>query len=344
MEQKMMQELSRQQNKEWQGFKDGAWQTKIDVRDFIQTNYAPYLGDELFLSDKTEKTALLWAECLEYSKKERDNGGVLSIDTTRVTGINVYGPGYIQQENEVIVGLQTEKPLERSINPFGGFRMAKQSCEAYGVHMDKTQEEFFRKYRKTHNDGVFDVYTPEMRKARGHGVITGLPDAYGRGRIIGDYRRVALYGVNTLIEAKEVDLLALVDVPMNEENIRLREEIREQIKSLKEFIEMADVYGFDITRPAKNAREAFQWVYFAYLATIKAENRAAMSLGRVSTFLDIYVDRDLAQGILTEKDAQELVDQFIIKLRMARELRTPEYEELFAGDPCGLQNPLVEWE
>lgn len=340
MEQKTMQELKEQQKNEWQGFKEGSWKTTIDVRDFIQKNYAPYVGDEQFLSAKTEKTALLWAECLEYLKKERDNGGVLSIDTTRITGINAYGPGYIQQENEVIVGLQTEKPLERSVNPFGGLRMAKQSCEAYGVHMDKTQEEFFKKYRKTHNDGVFDVYTPEMRKARGHGIITGLPDAYGRGRIIGDYRRVALYGVTVLIEAKEADLLALVNVPMNEENIRLREEIREQIKALKELIEMAAAYGCDIALPAMNAHEAFQWVYFAYLGTIKAENGAAMSLGRVSTFLDIYVERDLAQGLLTEKEAQEIVDQFIIKLRLARELRTPEYEELFAGDPMWITESI----
>lgn len=321
------------QNSEWKGFNQGPWEDTIDVRDFIQKNYAPYLGNENFLCEKTEKTALLWAECLEDLKKERANGGVLSIDTKHVTGINAYGPGYIQKENEVIFGLQTEKPLERSVNPFGGLRMAKKSCEAYGVHMDETQEEFFRKYRKTHNDGVFDAYTPEMRKARSHGVITGLPDAYGRGRIIGDYRRVALYGVNTLIKGKEEDLLSLASVPMTEETIGLREEIREQIKALKELIAMAAGYGFDLTRPAKNAREAFQWVYFAYLAAIKAENGAAMSLGRVSTFLDIYVERDLAQGVFTEIEAQELVDQFIIKLRLARELRTPEYEELFAGDP-----------
>lgn len=335
-----MQELNKKQNNEWKGFKQGSWQTTIDVRDFIQENYAPYLGDEHFLSAKTEKTALLWAECLVYLKEERANGGVLSIDTTRVTGINAYGPGYIQQENEVVVGLQTEKPLERSVNPFGGLRMAKQACEAYGVHMDKNQEEFFTKYRKTHNDGVFDVYTSEMRKARSHGIITGLPDAYGRGRIIGDYRRVALYGVNTLIEAKQEDLLGLSDVPMNEENIRLREEITEQIKALDELIEMAAAYGFDITCPAVNAREAIQWVYFAYLGTIKAENGAAMSLGRVSTFLDIYVERDLTQGLLTENEAQELIDQFIIKLRMARELRTPEYEELFAGDPMWITESI----
>lgn len=338
--QDMKNETIQEHNNPWIGFNRGSWQTTIDVRDFIQKNYTPYLGDDDFLSAQTEKTAILWAECLEYLKKERASGGVIGIDTTRVTGINAYGPGYIRQEFEVVVGLQTEKPLERSVNPFGGLRMAKQACEAYGYSMDKTKEEFFAQYRKTHNDGVFDAYTPEMRKARSHGIITGLPDAYGRGRIIGDYRRVALYGVNTLIEAKEADLQSLNDVPLNDDSIRLREEIKEQIRALGELKEMAAAYGLDITRPAENAREAFQWVYFAYLGTIKAENGAAMSLGRVSTFLDIYVEHDLERGLLSEATAQELVDQFIIKLRLARQLRTPDYEELFAGDPMWITEAM----
>ena len=336
MEQNMEQEM----NKEWCNFENGVWQSEVDVRDFIQKNYTPYQGDEKFLRDKTEKTAALWDECLDLLKQERANHGVLSIDTTRATGINAYGPGYIHKESEVIVGLQTEKPLERSVHPFGGLRMAKQACEAYGYQMDKSLEEFFTKYRKTHNEGVFDAYTPEMRKARSRGIITGLPDAYGRGRIIGDYRRVSLYGVDRLIKGKEEDLRKLNDAPMNEETIRLREEIKEQIKALEELKEMASSYGFDISRPASNASEAFQWLYFAYLGTIKAENGAAMSLGRVSTFLDIYIERDLSQGLLTESQVQELVDQFIIKLRLARELRTPEYEELFAGDPLWITEAI----
>lgn len=332
--------LDNEFKKEWDGFTSGTWQTDIDVHDFIQKNYSPYLGDEGFLAGKTEKTAILWEESLEHLKKERAKGGVLSIDTTRATGITAYGPGYMNKDAEVIVGFQTEKPLERSVHPFGGLRMAKQACEAYGYQMDKTLEEFFVKYRKTHNDGVFDAYTPEMRKARSRGIITGLPDAYGRGRIIGDYRRVSLYGVDRLIEGKKEDLAALNHGLMNEETIRLREEINEQIKALNELKEMAASYGFDISRPAENAKQAFQWLYFAYLATIKAENGAAISLGRVSTFLDIYVERDLQQGILSELEAQELVDQFIIKLRLARQLRTPEYEQLFAGDPLWITEAI----
>lgn len=336
----MKQEMQQKMNKEWSNFKSGIWQGEVDVRDFIQRNYSPYQGDEAFLCEKTQKTAILWDECLELIKQERENQGVLSIDTARATGIAAYGPGYIHKDAEVIVGLQTEKPLERSIHPFGGLRMAKQACEAYGYQMEKSLEEFFTKYRKTHNEGVFDAYTPEMRKARSRGIITGLPDAYGRGRIIGDYRRVPLYGVDRLIEGKKEDLGKLNEALMNEETIRMREEIKEQVKALNELKEMTSSYGFNISHPAGNASEAFQWLYFAYLGTIKAENGAAMSLGRVSTFLDIYIERDLSQGLLTETQAQELVDQFIIKLRMARQLRTPEYEELFAGDPLWITEAL----
>jgi formate C-acetyltransferase len=340
MNQPLKQEMDNKVGKEWAGFREGIWVNQINVRDFIQRNYSPYLGNEEFLTGKTEKTATLWAQCLELLKKERANKGVLSIDTTRATGITAFGPGYMDKASERIVGFQTEKPLERSVHPFGGLRMAKQSCQAYGYEMDKSLADFFAKYRKTHNDGVFDAYTPEMRKARSHGIITGLPDAYGRGRIIGDYRRVSLYGVNRLIEEKEEDLKGLTHALMSEETIRLREEIREQIKALKELKEMAASYGFDLSYPAANAQEAVQWLYFAYLATIKAENGAAMSLGRVSTFLDIYIERDLRLGHITEVQAQELVDQFIIKLRMARQLRTPEYDQLFAGDPLWITEAI----
>lgn len=341
LNQKMNQETNSEVNSEWIGFSGEQWKTRIDVKHFIQCNYSPYLGDEHFLTGKTEKTAILWAECLMYLKKERANGGVYSVDTTRASGINAYAPGYIHKEAEVVFGLQTEKPLERSVNPFGGLRMAKQACEAYGYTLDKDLEDFFVKYKKTHNDGVFDAYTPEMRKARSRGIITGLPDAYGRGRIIGDYRRVSLYGVKRLMEMKENDLAALEDALMTHETIRLREEIREQIKALIELKTMAASYGFDISQPAGNAREAFQWLYFAYLATIKAENGAAMSLGRVSTFLDIYIERDMRQGMLSEAEAQELVDQFIIKLRLARQLRTPDYDQLFAGDPMWITESIA---
>jgi formate C-acetyltransferase len=340
IEKEIEKKMKQAMKKEWNGFVEGVWQDQIDVRDFIQNNYKPYLGDEEFLTEKSDKTAVLWEECLDLLRKESANHGVLSIDTTRATGIIAYGPGYIDKDSEVIVGLQTEKPLERSVHPYGGLRMAKQSCEAYGCQMDKSLEDFFAKYRKTHNDGVFDAYTSEMRKARSHGIITGLPDAYGRGRIIGDYRRVSLYGVNRLIEGKEEDLWSLNDAPMNDEAIRLREEIKEQIRALKELKGMAASYGFDLSRPAGNAKEAFQWLYFAYLGTIKAENGAAMSLGRVSTFLDIYIERDLSLGFITEAQAQELVDQFIIKLRLARQLRTPEYDQLFAGDPLWITEAI----
>nr|WP_077714504.1 formate C-acetyltransferase [Desulforamulus ferrireducens] len=325
---------------EWHGFKGEKWQTEIDVRDFIINNYSPYTGDDSFLCRETARTKKLWEICLGLFKEERAKGGVLSVDTSRVTGITAYGPGYICKELELIVGLQTEKPLERSVNPFGGLRMAREACKAYGYTFDEQLEKFFREYRKTHNDGVFDAYTSEMRLARSLGIITGLPDAYGRGRIIGDYRRVPLYGVNRLIEEKENDLQRMSKVPMHPENIQLREEIREQIKALQLLKEMALQYGFDISSPAANAVEAFQWLYFAYLGAIKEQNGAAMSLGRVSTFLDIYLERDINTGVLSEIEAQELVDQFVIKLRMARQLRTPEYDKLFAGDPLWITEAI----
>ncbi|WP_026486238.1 formate C-acetyltransferase [Caldanaerobius polysaccharolyticus] len=319
--------------KAWRGFKGEKWRNKIDVRDFIQSNYTPYYGDDSFLKSATQRTQKVWNKVQELLKKEIENGGLLSADTKTISTITSHGPGYIDRENEIIVGLQTDEPLKRAIMPFGGIRMVRNSCKAYNLELDPLVDEIFTKYRKTHNDGVFDVYTPEMRLARHVGIITGLPDAYGRGRIIGDYRRVALYGIDRLIEDKEQQLKELeVDV-FDESVIRLREEIAEQIKALKEMKEMASSYGFDISRPAYNAREAVQWTYFGYLAAVKEQNGAAMSLGRVSTFLDIYVERDLREGTLTEEEAQELIDQFVIKLRIVRFLRTPEYNELFSGDP-----------
>lgn len=326
--------------KEWHGFKGEKWLKEIDVRDFIINNYSPYTGDDSFLCRETERTKELWEKCLELFKQERANGGVISIDTSRVAGIASHGPGYICKELELIVGLQTEKPLERSVNPFGGLRMAREACKAYGYSFDEQLEKIFTDYRKTHNDGVFDAYTGEMRMARSLGIITGLPDAYGRGRVIGDYRRVALYGVERLIAEKENDLQQMSKVSMNSESIQLREEIREQIKALQLLKEMALEYGFDISNPAANATEAFQWVYFAYLAAIKEQNGAAMSLGRVSSFLDIYISRDIEAGVLSEIEAQELVDQFVIKLRMARQLRTPDYDKLFAGDPMWITEAI----
>lgn len=324
----------------WQGFRGENWQHNIDVRDFIQYNYTPYSGGADFLCKETAKTKKLWQKCLTFFKEERAKGGVLSVDTAHVSGINAYQPGYIDRELELVVGLQTTKPLERSVNPFGGLRMAREACNAYGYTFDPQLEEFFAKYRKTHNDGVFDAYTNEMRQARSLGIITGLPDAYGRGRIIGDYRRVALYGVDRLSTAKEKDLELMSALPLTSETIQLREEIKEQIKSLQLLKEMASQYGFAIDQPAANAREALQWLYFAYLAAIKEQNGAAMSLGRVSTFLDIYIERDLRTGKLTESEAQELVDQFVIKLRLARQLRTPEYDKLFAGDPMWITEAI----
>ncbi|MBZ4647108.1 MAG: formate C-acetyltransferase [Petroclostridium sp.] len=324
----------------WKGFRAGAWQQNIDVSNFIQLNYTPYDGDESFLTCPTERTKKLWDKCLMLMELESKKGGVLDIDTQKVTSITSHGPGYIQNDLELIVGLQTESPLKRAINPFGGIRMVKQACEAYGYTLSPDIENTFTRYRTTHNDGVFSAYTDEMKKARKSGIITGLPDAYGRGRIIGDYRRVALYGVDKLIEQKVLDLKMLSNSPANEEIIRLREEVSLQISSLKELKEMAATYGYDISLPASNAKEAIQWTYFAYLGAVKEQNGAAMSLGRINTFFDIFIERDLLEGILTEEQAQELIDQFVIKLRMVRHLRTPEYNELFAGDPVWITEAI----
>ena len=319
---------------EWNGFKKGEWNSEINVRDFIQRNYTPYEGDSSFLVGPTKKTTKLWNEVLELYKKEHaSQGGVLDIDTKTISTISSHDAGYIDKDLEEIVGLQTDEPLKRAIMPFGGIRIVEKSCEAYGRKVDDKVEEIFHKYRKTHNDGVFSVYTPDIRAARSSHLITGLPDGYGRGRIIGDYRRVALYGVDILIEEKKRDLDILNVDEINEETIRQREEISEQIKALNDLKEMASKYGFDISKPAKNAKEAVQWLYFGYLGAIKDQNGAAMSLGRTSSFLDIYFERDLKSGTLTEEQVQEIVDHFIMKLRMVRFLRTPEYNELFSGDP-----------
>ncbi len=316
----------------YRNFKGENWKQKIDVEDFILNNYTLYEGDESFLSGPTAATTKVWNKCEDLIKKELENG-ILDVDTKNVSGINSFNAGYIDKENEVIVGLQTDAPLKRMVNPYGGVRMVKESLAAYGYEWDKDVAEKFTKYRKTHNDGVFDAYTSDIRKARHVGLLTGLPDAYGRGRIIGDYRRIALYGIDYLIDEKKKDGMALEKVEITEEIIRLREEVSMQIKALNEIKEMAATYGFDISKPAINAKEATQWVYFGYLAAIKENNGAAMSLGRTSTFLDIYVERDLEEGLITEDEAQEIIDQFIIKLRLARHLRTPEYNDLFAGDP-----------
>ena len=319
---------------EWNGFKKGEWNSEINVRDFIQRNYTPYEGDCSFLVGPTKKTTKLWNEVLELYKKEHaSQGGVLDIDTKTISTISSHDAGYIDKDLEEIVGLQTDEPLKRAIMPFGGIRIVEKSCEAYGRKVDDKVEEIFHKYRKTHNDGVFSVYTPDIRAARSSHLITGLPDGYGRGRIIGDYRRIALYGVDILIEEKKRDLDILNVDEINEETIRQREEISEQIKALNDLKEMASKYGFDISKPAKNAKEAVQWLYFGYLGAVKDQNGAAMSLGRTSSFLDIYFERDLKNGTITEDQAQEIVDHFIMKLRMVRFLRTPEYNELFSGDP-----------
>ncbi|MFS1517788.1 formate C-acetyltransferase [Bacillus sp. SCS-151] len=317
----------------WKNFKEGKWLHSIDVRDFIQTNVTPYTGKEDFLAPPTLKTTQLWDKVLELMKQERDNGGVLDIDTQTVSTITSHEPGYIDKNLESVVGLQTDEPLKRSIQPFGGIRMVKDACEAYGYDLDTEVEKTFTEYRKTHNQGVFDAYTPEMRKARKAGIITGLPDAYGRGRIIGDYRRVALYGVDRLMEEKSKAHARLENDLMSDTVIRDREEISEQFRALQELKDMAASYGYDISKPAVNAREAIQWLYFAYLAAIKEQNGAAMSLGRVSTFLDIYFERDIHNGVLTESEVQELVDHFVMKLRLVKFLRTPDYNELFSGDP-----------
>lgn len=316
----------------WNGFIEGVWQDEINVRDFIQTNYKEYAGDASFLSGATQRTKALMEKVQALFALERQKGGVLDVDTDTVSSLTSYAPGYIDKENEIIVGMQTDSPLKRGVNPFGGIRMARQACEAYGYKLsDKVEQEFL--YRTTHNSGVFRAYTDEMRLARKCHVITGLPDAYGRGRIIGDYRRVALYGVDKLIEEKKKDKAKLADGAFNTETIRLDEELFQQIAFLGYMKEMAAMYGFDISQPAANAKEAIQWTYFAYLASIKEQNGAAMSLGRVSSFFDIYIERDIANGILIEENAQELMDDFVIKLRIARHLRTPEYNELFGGDP-----------
>ena len=320
------------EHKNWDGFKKNLWQDEINVRDFIQANYKEYTGGAEFLSCATARTTALMDKVQQLFALERERGGVLDIDTNTVSSLKSYAPGYIDKENEIIVGMQTDSPLKRGVNPFGGIRMARQACEAYGYKLgDRVEEEF--RYRTTHNDGVFRAYTDEMRAARKCHVITGLPDAYGRGRIIGDYRRVALYGVDKLIEEKKMDKAALANGNFNTDTVRSDEELFQQITFLGYLKEMAEMYGFDISQPAADAREAIQWTYFAYLASIKEQNGAAMSLGRVSTFFDIYIERDFQRGILTEQAAQELIDDFVIKLRIARHLRTPEYNELFGGDP-----------
>ena len=320
------------EHKNWNGFKTNVWQDEINVRDFIQCNYKEYTGDDSFLAGATERTKELMKKLESLFALERQFGGVLDIDTATVSSLTSYSPGYIDKENELIVGMQTNRPLKRGVNPFGGMRMVRQACEAYGYKLSPKIEEEFR-FRTTHNDGVFRAYTEEMRLARKSHVITGLPDAYGRGRIIGDYRRVALYGIDRLIEEKKKDKAALSKNDFNTENIRLDEELYRQILFLGYMKEMAAMYGYDISQPAADTKEAIQWTYFAYLAAIKEQNGAAMSLGRVSTFFDIYIERDLARGAITEEAAQELIDDFVMKLRIARHLRTPEYNELFGGDP-----------
>lgn len=317
---------------QWQGFKDGVWNKEVDVRDFIINNYTEYSGDDTFLGRPTEATKELWDQVSELSKQERDKGGVLDMDTDIVSSIISHGPGYLNKDLEKIVGVQTEEPFKRSFQPYGGIRMAIDAAKANGYDVKKELEEIFTEYRKTHNQGVFDAYTNDMKSARKAGIITGLPDAYGRGRIIGDYRRVALYGIDFLIAEKKRDLLNTTPI-MDDHVIRLREELSEQIRALQEIKKLGDIYGFDISKPAANAQEAFQWLYLAYLAAIKEQNGAAMSLGRTSTFLDIYIERDLQNGTLTEEEAQELVDHFVMKLRLVKFARTPEYNDLFSGDP-----------
>lgn len=317
---------------EWENFKNGRWQEETDVRSFIQSNYKPYEGKSDFLESATEDTLTLWENVKELFNREREKG-ILDADTKLVSNINSHDAGYINKELEKIVGLQTEKPLKRAIMPFGGMRVVKNGLNAYGYELDKDTESIFKNIRKTHNDGVFDAYTEDMRKARSSGIITGLPDSYGRGRIIGDYRRLALYGTDWLIKDKQEQKKQLNRDYMEEEIIRRIEEISEQIRALNELKDMAEKYGYDVSKPAKNAKEAIQWTYFAYLAAIKEQNGAAMSLGRVSSFLDIYIEKDIEKGVLTEKQAQELIDHFVMKLRMVRFLRTPDYDELFSGDP-----------
>lgn len=320
----------------WSGFAGRKWKEDVDVRDFIQKNYEPYDGDECFLANPTEATEKLWGELQKLQKKEREQGGVLDMETEVVSGLTAYSAGYINEdmkELEKVVGLQTDKPLKRAFMPYGGIKMAEQACTTYGYEPSKELHHIFTEYHKTHNQAVFDVYTPEMKKARHNKIITGLPDTYGRGRIVGDYRRVALYGIDFLVEQKKEDLANCGDGTMTDEVIRLREEISEQIRALGKMKEMAAIYGYDISGPAKNAHEAVQWLYFGYLAAIKTQNGAAMSVGRVSTFLDIYIQRDLRNGTITEAEAQELIDHFVMKCRMVKFARIPSYNQLFSGDP-----------
>ena len=318
---------------QWNGFKKGNWNKRIDVRDFIQLNYTPYEGDDSFLEDATDNTKKLWSEVLDLYEKEKEKGGVLDVDTETRSDIDAYKPGYIDKDLEKIVGLQTDAPLKRAIMPEGGIRIVEKSCEAYGYKVSDKIEDIYHNYRKTHNDGVFSVYTPEIRRARSNKLLTGLPDGYGRGRIIGDYRRVALYGVDYLIEEKKEEFENAISSYFDDETIREREELSEQIAALNKLKEMANSYGIDISKPASNAREAVQALYFGYLAATKQQNGAAMSIGRTSTFLDIYFERDLKNKVLKEKDCQEIMDHFVMKLRLIRFLRTPEYNELFSGDP-----------
>lgn len=325
--------------KAWDGFKNGAWNDVINVDDFININYKPYVGDETFLAGPTARTTAVSDKVQDLLRKERANNGVLAVDATRIMRVNTFAPGYIDKDKDIIVGLQTDEPLKRGVCPFGGMRMARQSAEAYGVKLDSSIEEEF-KYVTTHNEGVFNAYSDEMRLVRRLGFITGLPDAYGRGRIIGDYRRTALYGIDYLIEEKKKDKAELQKRPMEEETIRLIEEVQKQIAYFSELKEMAAGYGYDISKPATNTKEAIQWIYFSYLGAIKEENGAAMSLGRTSTFIDIYAERDLENGVFTEEQIQELVDDFILKLRVARHLRTPEYNDLFGGDPMWITEGL----
>ena len=320
----------------WSGFAGRKWKEDVDVRDFIQKNYEPYDGDECFLANPTEATEKLWGELQKLQKKEREQGGVLDMETEVVSGLTAYPVGYINEdmkELEKVVGLQTDKPLKRAFMPYGGIKMAEQACTTYGYEPSKELHHIFTEYHKTHNQAVFDVYTPEMKKARHNKIITGLPDTYGRGRIVGDYRRVALYGIDFLVEQKKEDLANCGDGTMTDEVIRLREEISEQIRALGKMKEMAAIYGYDISGPAENAHEAVQWLYFGYLAAIKTQNGAAMSVGRVSTFLDIYIQRDLKNGTITEAEAQELIDHFVMKCRMVKFARIPSYNQLFSGDP-----------
>ena len=318
---------------QWQGFKGSKWQDEVDVRDFIQNNYKPYNGDESFLEGPTESTNTLWAELQKLQKEERAKGGVLDMETEVVSSLTAYGPGYLDKDLEKVVGLQTDKPLKRAFMPYGGIKMAQQAAETYGYKVNEKFDKIFNEYHKTHNQAVFDAYTPEMKAARHSHIVTGLPDTYGRGRIVGDYRRVALYGIDRLIAGKQEDLNRCGHGDMSDDIIRQREEIAEQIRALKGMKEMAKIYGYDISGPATNAKEAIQWLYFGYLAAIKTQNGAAMSVGRVSTFLDIYIKRDMDKGILTEQQAQELIDHFTMKLRMVKFARIPSYNQLFSGDP-----------